>query len=777
MTTPTPVPILRYSFDTWTSGNTVPNEGSLGTSSTYNATLCTTGTGGSASIISSSYATGTQCLSLVGNSLIGGGYLQLPLFTMGGSSWALCFWINVGSITVDTTVVLLTIQNVNENILQRLHITNGKVYYSQIVPGQARMIYSDTIITDNKWHHILVMYNSLVNTLFLYIDGVFTDSSSSFLQVPSVLRTTNSFGYLSTAVLPYSYGTMYIDDIRIYDNVLLSSMDIIDLNYLLIRYSFDTYTSGTSVQNEGILGSNYNGTIFYGSTIITTDSATGSQCLSCPTDSLLVVQSSFQFGASHWALAFWFKAPANYISNIGLLVLDGGSITLGIVTWPFMNLTMHDHNGNYIGPVLINKSTQLSAFDNTWRHMTLLYNNTTHLYYVYFNGVEMLSFTGVNYVSQLITELAFFGGSPYILFDDIRVYNNVLLGINDIAYICGNNKYYTRHSPVLLNTLFDAYQISSTKSIRTGYNTKIGNTFVDLNCLYAPYTSGTYNLTGIIGCVSNAPNLITGCIHYVSADQGVVSSNGIVSQWTDLSGNNCNLTQSITAAKPTYQLQNSVMNNNSSVLFNYQCMNCSTYLTNTTTYNVTICMVGYVYSDTTQSRTAFDFNGDSGIGLRMVIPMNCTDNIMSLNLYQGYGINFPTAYVLLKQGVPFILVITLSSTSTTVTMNVYVNGSLVTGTPTSYPFITQQLSVTNYYIGLDFYLGCNVGFINKFKGAYSSFALYNTVLSTTQRQQLEGYLAWKWWGSGSAILSDPNHPYYSTQGCDIGTLFNPISVV
>ena len=112
-----------------------------------------------------------------------------------------------------------------------------------------------------------------------------------------------------------------------------------------------------------------------------------------------------------------------------------------------------------------------------------------------------------------------------------------------IFHICGNNKYYTRHSPVLLNTLFDAYQILSTKSICTGYNTKFENTFVDFNSLYAPYTSGTYNLTGIIRCVINPPSLIFGCIHYVSADQGVVSSNGLVLQWTDLSGNNCNLIQ------------------------------------------------------------------------------------------------------------------------------------------------------------------------------------------------------------------------------------------
>ena len=131
------------------------------------------------------------------------------------------------------------------------------------------------------------------------------------------------------------------------------------------------------------------------------------------------------------------------------------------------------------------------------------------------------------------------------------------------------------------------------------------------------------------------------------------------------------------------------------------------------------------------------------------------------------------ANVLLIPGIPFILVITLSSTSATVTMNVYVNGSLASGS-TNYPFIVNQESNIPYNFNLTFTLGSNS---NNFYGAYSSFALYNTVLSTTQRQQLEGYLAWKWWGSGSAILSDPHHPYYSTQIGDIGKLFNPISVV
>ena len=46
-----------------------------------------------------------------------------------------------------------------------------------------------------------------------------------------------------------------------------------------------------------------------------------------------------------------------------------------------------------------------------------------------------------------------------------------------------------------------------------------------------------------------------------------------------------------------------------------------------------------------------------------------------------------------------------------------------------------------------------------FNGGIHSLITYNQVLSTTQRQQLEGHLAWKWWNSGSIL---PNtHPYYS----------------
>ena len=39
--------------------------------------------------------------------------------------------------------------------------------------------------------------------------------------------------------------------------------------------------------------------------------------------------------------------------------------------------------------------------------------------------------------------------------------------------------------------------------------------------------------------------------------------------------------------------------------------------------------------------------------------------------------------------------------------------------------------------------------------------MYSSVLTTTDRQKVEGYLAWKW-GFNSSL--PPSHPYYSAQG-------------
>ena len=55
-------------------------------------------------------------------------------------------------------------------------------------------------------------------------------------------------------------------------------------------------------------------------------------------------------------------------------------------------------------------------------------------------------------------------------------------------------------------------------------------------------------------------------------------------------------------------------------------------------------------------------------------------------------------------------------------------------------------------------------------GAISHFSMYTTVFSTTERTQLEGYLAHKYWGNGTVLGS--SHPYYNVHPNNMGTRFN-----
>ena len=133
--------------------------------------------------------------------------------------------------------------------------------------------------------------------------------------------------------------------------------------------------------------------------------------------------------------------------------------------------------------------TSNSCCDNKWCHVALVYDYTLTKYFMYFNGVMCTdsiqpnnnvfntsttfnyNTLGCSYNNPQITTLYF-----SVLIDDFKVYSNVALSVSDIATICGNNKYYTRTPiPVLLNTLFNANDLSTTNvnSKSTSFVTKI----------------------------------------------------------------------------------------------------------------------------------------------------------------------------------------------------------------------------------------------------------------------------------------------------------------
>ena len=167
-------PLLKYSFDTWTSGTSIANEGSLG--SAYNGTLNTVGSG-TATIISSDKANGTQCLSLSTNNggtatTTKGGYMSIPAFTFGGTSYTVCCWYKKNSTTVNESWVRIFdfgngagIQNLRCGFYNQTGILFFNNTNSDVSLGSGSYC-------DNLWHHICLVFDSVVNKCTFYLNGV-----------------------------------------------------------------------------------------------------------------------------------------------------------------------------------------------------------------------------------------------------------------------------------------------------------------------------------------------------------------------------------------------------------------------------------------------------------------------------------------------------------------------------------------------------------------------------------------------------------------------------
>jgi hypothetical protein len=104
------------------------------------------------------------------------------------------------------------------------------------------------------------------------------------------------------------------------------------------------------------------------------------------------------------------------------------------------------------------------------------------------------------------------------------------------------------------------------------------------------------------------------------------------------------------------------------------------------------------------------------------------------------GTAFVNTSVLPSQGVVSMFEFTINTTTSVA----YINGT-VTTTSGGYTFPTEA-SVQ---------LGASSG-TSLFVGAMCEVMIFNTVLSTTDRQKIEGYLAWKW-----GITLPSGHPYIS----------------
>jgi len=232
------------------------------------------------------------------------------------------------------------------------------------------------------------------------------------------------------------------------------------------------------------------------------------------------------------------------------------------------------------------------------------------------------------------------------------------------------------------------------------------------------------------------PTQLTSAVWLDAADSATITLNGsTVSQWNDKSGNGRHVSQATAANQPTYTA--SGLNGKPVLTFdgvNDRLSTASTTLgiTNSASLAVVTQMSsrtppeqGIVGSDDLAARFGFFITGANMIRWNPIA--NAYNNIQASSVIGSQ-----------------ILVGTAQSGSTALFRN---GTSIATGTGPTGTMVSTPFGIGNMLPGTT---------LPHFSGPIAEVIVSSSAFSTTDRQKLEGYLAWKWGLQGSL---PPTHPY------------------
>jgi len=242
------------------------------------------------------------------------------------------------------------------------------------------------------------------------------------------------------------------------------------------------------------------------------------------------------------------------------------------------------------------------------------------------------------------------------------------------------------------------------------------------------------------------PKQLSGCQLWLDgadpAGNGNIPANGsTVSTWYDKSGIGNNGTS---YGNPTFNT--SALNSKPGISFNGSTQRFVGAITNTGT-TVSVFAIASMNSGGQWGRIcslAVTNNYDGGVSSLYFIPLirSSTNQSIQSGRYQGSG-NVNTSAVSITYNTPFQAASIVDGTTNTLYLN---------GTSSASASSTGNFGYTAYGIGAqpsDFQP-------EYFQGYISEIIVYNTALTTTQRQQVEGYLAWKWDLQTSLASGHPN---------------------
>lgn len=287
-----------------------------------------------------------------------------------------------------------------------------------------------------------------------------------------------------------------------------------------------------------------------------------------------------------------------------------------------------------------------------------------------------------------------------------------------------------------------------------------------------PYTQSNFPLINpprpplqAVSTQAFLPTQISNCVLWLDgADRSTISLSGNnLTGWADKSGLG-NSVNSISSTPPTYSASGTgIAFSSPNTTFARGPLN-TTYNSNATTFVVGI-MQSNINANAFPRVFVIGQSGGSDTALISQLNLFTQGTPSGILTYLGNG-QSPTPYgtnvqTLVPLGYDSRYMYTNVSTYNTAT-TAFTNDTFMNGNTSTYSAISGTGATNSFYVStynkysLGNYLNTNAVAGDCMNGIVSEVLVYSRNLSTTDRQQIEGYLAWKW---GLVASLPSNHPF------------------
>jgi len=392
---------------------------------------------------------------------------------LSNTDFTISSWINQSNILSDQEAILskrdIGIQNgYILNITGAASPVQGLVNY-QVSGGTDPKVLSDTLVSQNAWHHVVVVYTLSDQRLRMYIDG-FKQADTTGIPSPAAGATANLVIGKDGSSGSYAFHGK-IDDVAMY-NRALSLSEIQQLNSpcgsvdiasnIITQYDF----SGNA---NDLSGNNHHGTASGGATLTMNRFYIASNAFAFNGASSTITvpdASALRLNNTDFTISAWIYQDGSVPGNAAILSKRTGSGQNGYIfniggfsSVPPGRLSFNVSGG--IDPKAISDSVFTAYF---WHHIAVVYDLSSETMLIYIDGLLNSATPGIpspNAATVANLEIGSDGaGNPYFFngkIDDLRIYNRALSPCDMDSLFKAPIPYITGINPVESEKTFELF--------------------------------------------------------------------------------------------------------------------------------------------------------------------------------------------------------------------------------------------------------------------------------------------------------------------------------